>query len=250
MDRDRDYDRYRRDDPDERHGYDRDERTWGQRAGDEISSWFGDEEAARRRRMDHLEEDAGDRGDWYADYDDDRGRRDYGRNRGADRNRERYWGDRYGWQEGRYGGVRYGHQGDRYSHGRGAASSYFRGDAGQGAGSYGRDYRSHRRGPHYGHGPEGYTRSAERITEDANEALTWHGELDARNIRVSAEGDEVTLEGTVDSRRAKREAEEAVERVRGVRDVHNRLRVQPAGQQQTQQTAAAGQATQYDIRED
>jgi len=54
----------------------------------------------------------------------------------------------------------------------------------------------------------------------------------------------------VDSRQAKREAEEAVERVRGVRDVHNRLRVQPAGQQQTQQTPAAGQATPYDIRED
>ena len=83
-----------------------------------------------------------------------------------------------------------------------------------------------RRGPHYGRGPEGYKRSAERITEDANDALTWDHDVDASKIQVSVEGDEVTLEGTVDSRRAKRAAEDAVERVRGVRDVHNRLRVQ------------------------
>jgi len=232
MDRDRDYYRYRRDDRDDydRNDYDRDDRSWGQRAGDEISSWFGDEEAARRRRLDHLEEGADDRGGRYRDYDDDRadygGYRDYGRSANPDR--ERYWGDRYGYQAGRYGGVRYGHQGDRYSHGRGAASSYFRGETGRGSGS---SDRHRRRGPHYGHGPEGYTRSSERITEDANEALTWHGELDARHIRVSTEGDEVTLEGTVDSRRAKRDAEEAVEHVRGVRDVHNRLRVRQEGQQ-------------------
>jgi hypothetical protein len=31
---------------------DRDERGWFERAGDEIASWFGDEEAERRRRMD------------------------------------------------------------------------------------------------------------------------------------------------------------------------------------------------------
>jgi len=41
----------------------------------------------------------------------------------------------------------------------------------------------------------------------------------------------MTLEGTVDGRRAKRDAEEAVEHVRGVRDVHNRLRVRQEGQQ-------------------
>jgi len=32
---------------------DRDERGWFERAGDEIASWFGDEEADRRRRQDH-----------------------------------------------------------------------------------------------------------------------------------------------------------------------------------------------------
>jgi hypothetical protein len=32
---------------------DRDERGWFERAGDEVASWFGDEEAERRRRMDN-----------------------------------------------------------------------------------------------------------------------------------------------------------------------------------------------------
>lgn len=39
-----------------RHGYDRDrhgDRSFFDRAGDEIASWFGDDDAARRRRMDH-----------------------------------------------------------------------------------------------------------------------------------------------------------------------------------------------------
>ncbi len=34
-------------------GYDRRDRGWWDRAGDEVASWFGDEDAARRRRMDH-----------------------------------------------------------------------------------------------------------------------------------------------------------------------------------------------------
>ena len=62
--------------------------------------------------------------------------------------------------------------------------------------------------------------------EDAHERLTRHGGVDASNISVSVEDGEITLEGTVDSRRAKRMAEDAVEDISGVRDVHNRLRVQ------------------------
>jgi osmotically-inducible protein OsmY len=34
-------------------GDDRNRRDWFDRAGDEVMSWFGDEDAARRRRMDH-----------------------------------------------------------------------------------------------------------------------------------------------------------------------------------------------------
>jgi hypothetical protein len=80
-------------------------------------------------------------------------------------------------------------------------------------------------GPHRGRGPKGYQRSDERILEDASESLTRHGRVDASNIEVEVENGEVTLEGTVDNRAAKRMAEDAVEQVPGVRDVHNRLRI-------------------------
>jgi osmotically-inducible protein OsmY len=80
-------------------------------------------------------------------------------------------------------------------------------------------------GIHTGEGPQDYQRSDERIQEDANERLTRHGQLDAGNIQVKTENGEVTLEGTVDSRRDKRMAEDALETIRGVKDIHNRLRV-------------------------
>jgi hypothetical protein len=80
-------------------------------------------------------------------------------------------------------------------------------------------------GPMTGRGPEGYQRSDERIMEDVCERLTQHGQLDASRIRVEVRDCEVTLEGTVDSRGAKRMAEDAVESVSGVRDVQNNLRI-------------------------
>lgn len=84
-------------------------------------------------------------------------------------------------------------------------------------------------GPHAGTGPQGYTRSTDRIREDVCERLTHHGHIDASGITVKTEGDEVTLEGTVDSRRTKRMAEDAAASVAGVHDVHNRLRVRRQG---------------------
>ncbi len=83
-------------------------------------------------------------------------------------------------------------------------------------------------GPYAGKGPVGYHRASERVLEDVNEVLTWEADVDARGIQVTVEGDEVTLEGTVDSRRGKRAAEDAAWEVRGVRDVHNHLRVRRA----------------------
>lgn len=80
-------------------------------------------------------------------------------------------------------------------------------------------------GPYVGRGPKGYSRSPERIHEDVCERLTHHGRIDATHIDIRVDGDEVTLEGEVDSRSAKRLAESLAEEVRGVRDVHNRLKV-------------------------
>jgi osmotically-inducible protein OsmY len=50
-------------------------------------------------------------------------------------------------------------------------------------------------------------------------------ELDATDIEVQVEGGAVTLMGTVDSSDARLLAEELVESVTGVREVHNQLKV-------------------------
>lgn len=115
--------------------FDRDERGFFDRASDEVMSWFGDDDAARRREMDQRED-------------------------------------------------------------------------------------------HRGKGPVGYTRSKERILEDANERLMHDSSLDASKITVACEDAEITLSGTVDSRAAKRRAEDIVEQVSGVKHVQNNLRVQ------------------------
>ena len=63
--------------------------------------------------------------------------------------------------------------------------------------------------------------------------------MDASEIEVTVSSCEVTLSGTVDSREARRRAEDVVEQVSGVRHVQNNLRVQ----QQASGTAASAAAT-------
>lgn len=115
--------------------FDRDERGFFDRASDEVMSWFGDDDAARRREMDH-------------------------------------------------------------------------------------------RMDHRGKGPAGYTRSSERILEDANERLMHDRAVDASGISVTCDGNEVTLTGTVSSRSEKRRAEDIVDDIAGVKHVQNNLRVE------------------------
>ena len=79
---------------------------------------------------------------------------------------------------------------------------------------------------HRGRGPSDYTRSDDRIREDVNDKLTHDWRVDATNVRVTAKDGEVTLEGTVNSRDAKRRAEDVADSVTGVRHVQNNLRVQ------------------------
>ncbi|MFC4173490.1 BON domain-containing protein [Microvirga sp. GCM10011540] len=92
---------------------------------------------------------------------------------------------------------------------------------------------------HRGRGPKGYTRSDDRIREDVNDHLTDDPYVDASEVEVSVSNCEVTLTGTVDSREAKRRAEDCAERVSGVTHVQNNLRVQ---QQGIGQGTAAGTA--------
>ncbi len=80
-------------------------------------------------------------------------------------------------------------------------------------------------GPHRGRGPRGWQRSDERIREDAHERLTDDPMIDAGEVSIEVQGGEVTLNGTVDDRMAKRRAEDIVERISGVSHVQNNLRV-------------------------
>jgi len=76
-----------------------------------------------------------------------------------------------------------------------------------------------------GRGPKNYARSDARILEDVNDRLTDDGWLDASDIEVTVNDREVTLSGHVDSRAAKRRAEDLAEMVSAVRHVQNNLRV-------------------------
>jgi len=85
-------------------------------------------------------------------------------------------------------------------------------------------------GPYQGVGPQGYQRSDDRMCEEVCERMTQHGQVDPSEVEVSVENGEVTLSGTVSSRREKRMAEDIAESVLGISDVHNNLRVQQQGQ--------------------
>ena len=67
------------------------------------------------------------------------------------------------------------------------------------------------------------------LPEDCCDRLTADGQVDASEIEVSVQDGEVTLAGSVDERGMKRAAEDCVDAVAGVRQVHNRLRVGRAG---------------------
>lgn len=173
----------------------------------------------------------------YGDYDYDRQTRSSGHEpRGEDSDRALYAPTGSGMTD--YGTNR-GYDTDRGYDRTGdySGGTYDRNDRSGSGYRSGNDYRSGGYGPgsdrgsgqqrtsHAGRGPQGYSRSPDRITEDVNEHLMDDHDVDATNVRVSVDDGEVTLEGTVRSRSEKRRAEDVAERVRGVRDVHNRLRV-------------------------
>jgi osmotically-inducible protein OsmY len=78
---------------------------------------------------------------------------------------------------------------------------------------------------HRGRGPRGYQRADERIRDDINDRLTDHPYIDATDVEVQVMTGEVTLTGAVETRQAKRLAEDIAESVSGVKDVENRLRI-------------------------
>ena len=76
-----------------------------------------------------------------------------------------------------------------------------------------------------GSGPKDYQRSDERIREEVSDHLTDDPRIDATEISVQVSGGLVTLSGSVMDRDQKRRAEDMVERISGVRDVTNNIRV-------------------------
>lgn len=147
------------------------------------------------------------------------GRRDYNQNM----NGGNLYGDRYrtGWRNQRdyeVGSERGFMSEDDYDRGtpRYGMSSGYRDE-------YAR--RLNQSGQHRGKGPRGYKRADNRIEEDINDRLTDDSLVDASEVDVAVQNGEVTLTGTVDSREAKRRAEDIAESVPGVTHLENRIKV-------------------------
>ena len=76
-----------------------------------------------------------------------------------------------------------------------------------------------------GRAPKNYRRSDERIREEICDRLTDDWRVDPSEMEVTVNDGQVTLSGAVHSRDEKRQAEDLVEAIPGVHDVHNNLRV-------------------------
>ena len=240
---------YRRDYDRTDSGRDNDRQRYGRsrydRNDDRYSDRDDDLRGARRNLRDEFEgydrEDGRTRWD-YAGRGPEDNVRNYGRDRGLRESEDLSGQRRYGRgddQNDRYNGGQYGR--GRYDNDR-SDESYLRDRYDRDYNrDYVRDFGDHNgyvgryedddsgmyggRGPHAGRGPEGYSRSPERMTDEVNERLTDDDRVDASGIQVTAENGEVTLTGTVDDRAQKRRAEDVAESVRGVDDVHNRLTI-------------------------
>lgn len=168
--------------------------------------------------------------------------------------------DRERWEEGRATGG----YGSEYGAWRSGANFGFgpegvdedRGDAPTGPGEYGSQYgRSYAwdrsagrafgasRDDYRGRSPKDYRRSDDRIREDICDRLTDDPLLDPSDVTIKVEGGEVILTGFVATRDEKRRAEEEAERVSGVRDVINQIRVNrgEGSGPSTQQSQGRGQ---------
>lgn len=159
-------------------------------------------------------------------------------------------GGNYG-QSGNYGqgsnygqSGNYGQQQDRgwWDKTRDEMSSWFGDDDAE------RRRRMDRMESHRGKGPKNYQRSEERIREDISDRLSDDDSLDASDIEIKVNGSEVTLSGTVETRAAKRRAEDIAEAVSGVSNVQNQLRVgstasMGTGQSSSTQSSSSAQGT-------
>jgi hypothetical protein len=234
------------------------------RGTDEVRSWFGDDEAQRRRQQDEMRDRSRgtppERG-WGEErmgpagrYSIDDGRIEYDRSGAAYRgwNEPRYgYRPAAGYGPGEWSTTNWRSHGDRAP---GETRGYYEDPQGRvHMSEHGRegghaDYRGN--AGYVGRGPKGYRRSDQRITEDICDRLADDPYIDASEIEVAVKDAEVTLSGRVRSRHEKRGAEDLIESVSGVTDVHNHLRVEhwqpsasPLGLTQTAQPTATPPTT-------
>jgi hypothetical protein len=208
----RDRDMYGEHDSDRGYGYDdgnREQMAYRGQSGSQAGNHYG------TQNMNYQNQQGGNRGHWG---DFDRGGQSGGRDRNYDTQSPRFGSE----SDRNYGRRDYGEQ----SWGRDQSGWNPQQGFGQGT-----------RGPHAGKGPQGFQRSDERVKEMIHEALTDHEHIDATHITVDVKSGEVVLTGTVDDRNAKRLAEDIVERVSGVKDVQNQLRVLTQGQAMSSSTS-------------
>ncbi len=78
---------------------------------------------------------------------------------------------------------------------------------------------------HHGEGPADYNRPDEQVRTAVNEALTQEPMIDPTSISVSVVDGRVVLDGTVQSEADRRQAEQCVSTVHGVRSCDNNLKV-------------------------
>ena len=237
------------------------DRGYIDRGADEVRSWFGDEEAEARRRMDERRDWNPDQSEWNRnqnrqqpnwnrDQSNWRDRSNWDQsashpsrewNSGADWRNEGQWRDEGQWRNQRNRSsewapgddwdrdqpIRSRDRDDRGSSMRPSTGGLWSADEARpefsgASAAYGSS--TARPQNYWGRGPKGYQRADNRIHEDVCDRLTY-SDVDADNIEVTVQNGEVTLSGSVRDRWDKRRAEDVVEAVSGVKDVHNHIRV-------------------------
>ena len=76
-----------------------------------------------------------------------------------------------------------------------------------------------------GIGPKGYTRADELIEEEVNNTLMRSPYIDASEIEVKVKDGVVQLSGSVEDRNSRFDAEMEIERITGVKDIENNIKV-------------------------
>lgn len=138
-------------------------------------------------------------------FDENRGRRSFDTRRSNwsgspfENQREYNWNRRQGWDQ------------------------YYNQNLDRGFRHHGGAQIGHDQGGHSGRGPKGYRRSDDSIYHDVCDTLTMSADIDASEIEVTVKDGVVFLNGTVDDRETKKNAELDIENISGVVDVQNLL---------------------------